>query len=92
MDGVKYDVVTTATDTLAVTNIAGAQVHTWKLTGNLFQYYKATCKGGNRATHANQHGKHNGPVYREELKTFQPGRRVKVKRALLPSGVGRFSL
>ena len=50
VDGVRYDVVTTATDTLAVTNISGAQVHTWKLTGNAFLYYKAIAKGGNGAT------------------------------------------
>jgi hypothetical protein len=50
VDGVKWDWVTTATDTLAVTNVSTVQVHTWKLTGNPFAYYKAICKGGNGAT------------------------------------------
>lgn len=44
VDGVKYDIATTATDTLAVANVAGLQVKTWKLTSNPFQYYKIIYK------------------------------------------------
>lgn len=40
IDNVKWDFVTTATDTLAVTNITGWQTKTWKLTRNDFIYYK----------------------------------------------------
>ncbi|MDO3641973.1 hypothetical protein [Mucilaginibacter sp. L3T2-6] len=47
VDGVRYDFATTSTDTLAVANVAGAQVKTWKLTGNAFQYYKAIYKSNN---------------------------------------------
>jgi len=50
VDGVKYDFVTTSTDTLAVANVSSAQVHTWKLSPSPFLYYKAICKGGNGAT------------------------------------------
>jgi hypothetical protein len=43
-DGIKYDFVTTSTDTLAVANVAGLQVKTWKFTNNPFQYYKMIYK------------------------------------------------
>lgn len=42
--------VTTVLDTLAVTNIAGAQVHTWCITPSRFQYYKVIAHGGNGST------------------------------------------
>lgn len=50
VDGIKYDLVSTAADSLAVTNISGAQIHTWKISVSPFLYYKAVCHGGNGAT------------------------------------------
>jgi hypothetical protein len=61
VDSVKWDVIpvgltstgtvaTTLSDTLAVTNVSTAQVHTWSFTPSKFQYYKVVCHGGNGAT------------------------------------------
>ncbi|MFD2874040.1 hypothetical protein ACFS5N_16275 [Mucilaginibacter ximonensis] len=41
----RWDLVTTATDTLAVADKAGEQVKTWKLTANNFLWYKVVLKG-----------------------------------------------
>lgn len=44
VDGVKYDYVTTAIDSLAVTNVSTPQVKTWKLVPPSFQYFKIIYK------------------------------------------------
>jgi hypothetical protein len=41
----RWDLVTTTTDTLAVTDKSSEQVKTWKLTNNQFLWYKVVMKG-----------------------------------------------
>lgn len=43
-DNVIWDYATTATDTLAIGNVAAMQPKTWKFINNPFQYYKAVYK------------------------------------------------
>lgn len=49
LDGVNYTLATTATDTLAITNVA-SQSKFWVLTTNPYTYYRVVVKGSAGAT------------------------------------------
>lgn len=44
VDNIKYDYATTATDSLAVSNVSTLQVKTWKINPSQFQFYKVIYK------------------------------------------------